>query len=223
VILWGQLLDLSGGIEDLIQLKETVSFFDAGIRSLFISFASGLFMMVLLASVAYVLPHKNFQRFLLSYMAPSTALLGLAWLKWTPPSTGAVSLVIIVVGLCFLSLPLIYRLRLDSAFHSLTHQIDVASTMGADWNQIFWRIVIPQLWPSLCLGASLMAFWAAGEFAFSSLVAPSDFSLSLLTKGLTDSYRIEAASTLSWLNLVLGLMGWLFFRSLKDVFSYRAH
>jgi ABC-type Fe3+ transport system permease subunit len=202
-------------------LQQHVSFASALFRSLVISFGSGLLMIFLLALVTYALPHQRFRRFLLSYLAPSTALMGLAWLSFDLPADDTVSFVVILLGLCSLTLPLLYRLKLDGAFHSLSHQIEVALAMGAKWNQIYWKIILPQVWPALCFAASLMAFWAAGEFAFSSLVASSSFSLALLTKSLTDSYRIEAAGALSWMNLLLGLMMWIFFRRLGHVFDHR--
>jgi thiamine transport system permease protein len=171
----------------------------------------GLLTFFLLSIAAYCTPHKNFQRFLNGYVAPSSVLTGFSLLLLDLQVSPLIKM---VFGITLIQLPLFFRLYLNGRLEQLESQILVGRTLSASWRQIFWCVLSPQIFVTIGLASGLSAFWACGEFALSSLLTGQDLTLALLMKSSIAAYRLEAATLLVWLTLACGGMVLLAFWSL---------
>ncbi|MCB0342858.1 MAG: hypothetical protein KDD59_11470 [Bdellovibrionales bacterium] len=186
--------------------------------TLAVGFLAGAFVFILLALVVYCLPHSRFQSFLVGYAAPSAAVTGFGLWLISGDDVGT-SLLLIALGVAIVSLPVMYRYNVDSAFTPLLGQVRAARTLGGSWSMIFWKITRPQVSAAIGLAAGFTAFWATGDFALSSIIAPEELTVALRAKSLLASYRIEESAQLVWVILILGGALWGLFVTLGRVFS----
>lgn len=189
----------------------------AALRSLELGLLSGLSAFILCGAICYSLPHHRFEKFVLAYIAPSTALTAFSYfildLQWPYVLTAA--------ALTGLFLPVVFRLSVSSSFRGLTQEIEVAQVLGAGPNQIFWSITLPRCAKSFGIASGLVAFWAIGDFAVSGILMSDQVPLALLSKKLMESYRIEVASFFVLVLLILGCLLLFAFWSLGHVLSDR--
>jgi thiamine transport system permease protein len=164
----------------------------------------GVLHMILLLAVAYVLPHGGLSRFLNGYLAPSPVITGFAILL-LPGESETVALIKSAGALTLISFPLLYRWLAHSTLESLQKQVTVARTLGADWAAILTEIVWPQAAPQMMRVCGLAALWASGDFAISGILAGELKTVPLVMEGLMGNYRIEAAQTLMFPLLFMGL------------------
>ncbi len=165
--------------------------------------AVGGLVFLLLLWLAFLWPHRGLQLFLRGYSAPSTAVTGFALLVWGSLSDSMV-MTKIVVGLVLIYFPSLYRWLGESVLSPLYGQWQVAYLLGASPGLIFRRVVLPQVAGGFRLISGLAAFWALGDFALSSLLAPREMTLAMLVYGLMGAYRLELATLLVWPLLLLG-------------------
>jgi len=191
-------------------------------RTVLIGLGTGVVVFLLLTLVATLSPHWGLDRFLTGYVSPSSVVTGFACLllgfygPWG-------SHIAMVIGLGLLFLPGLYRLAGRSSLHALTRQVHVARIAGASWGFTFWRIVFPQVQSSFWWLAGLAAFWACGDFAFSSIVAESSSTLGLLVKAYMTSYRLELASVLNLFLILASSICFLIFGGLAFVVHKKSH
>jgi ABC-type Fe3+ transport system permease subunit len=100
---------------------------------------------------------------------------------------------------------------------TLQRQYEMAELLGASPYLIFKKIVFPQVFGVIVFLGGLSAFWAFGDFSISVLLAPNDFTLSLMVKSLLSSYRLELASFYSFIVLALGAVLFLVIMGLGHV------
>lgn len=174
-----------------------------------------------LYGIALGFPHQKFESFLQSFLAPSTVLIGLGMylLYWGPAKEHTTFNYYIKIGLGFtvLILASLYRLKWHMSLHALKSQLEVAKLLGASDFLIFTKIIFRQLLPDAFFLAGLGAFWAAGDFALSQIVSGETITLALLASGLMSSYRLEGATVIMWLALLLGALVFLLSWSLSYV------
>jgi thiamine transport system permease protein len=189
----------------------------AAANSLGLGLLTGLLAFVLCCAICFSLPHRNFEKFVMAYIAPSTALTAFSYyildLHWPLAVTAA--------ALTGLFLPIVFRLSVASSFRGLTKEIEVAQVLGAGPNQIFWNITLPRCAKTFGIASGLVAFWAIGDFAVSGILMGDQVPMALLSKKLMESYRIEVASFFVLLLLVLGSTLLFAFWSLGYVLSER--
>ena len=188
--------------QELVSIKEVV--FTAWVQTLFVGVGTGFCVLFLLSGVAFCLRDLFLRRFLVAYSGSSAAFMGFAflligsdgtievWLKWS-------------VGLALLFLPALYRLIGESLIRRLSNQIKLVDLMGAGRTMSFIKIVWPQCAGSLFFLSGIAAFWACGDFAYSSIVAGSQWHLALLIQDLFASYRFELATALIWILIFSGV------------------
>lgn len=183
--------------------------------SLLVGGSVALLVYLSLMALAYLWPHALLQKFLRGYSAPSTAVTGFGFLIW-----GSLSEVMVfskmALGLTLIYFPSLYRWMGESTLNPLYGQWQVAHLMGASSGLIFRRVVWPQVAPQFALISGLAAFWAIGDFAFSSIVAPRDLTLAMLVHSLMGAYRLELATLLVWPLLLMGLPFLLWYQLQKS-------
>lgn len=211
---------LVGVPEGIVQAREIPNFisdiFPSMAGSFRIAMNSGVFTFVLLNLLAFALPHYRLKQFFNGYLAPSPAVFGLAlWL--VGPNGGWVSELKIAVSLSLITLPALFRWQFSSLMSSLEGQMVVAKSMGAKNFYIYKKIVWPQMAKTALLLSGISAFWASGDFAMSTILAYGNQTLGLLTESLLVSYRMELASLVAWLMLVLGAVIFSIFGGLAFV------
>ncbi len=188
--------------QDLFSIKEAV--LKALGRSLLVAVGTGVFVFCLLSAVAFCLRDLFLRRFLIAYSGASTAFMGFAFLLIGSDSPFEVCLKW-SLGLSLLFLPALYRLMGESLLRRLKSQIQVSDLMGAGRLMSFIRIIFPQVSYGFLFLAGVSAFWACGDFAYSSIVAGSEVHLALLIKDLFSSYRLELSTALTWLLIFTGM------------------
>ena len=172
----------------------------------------GLFLMLaLIFSMGF--PDNQVTRLSRGWLAPSTVLLGFAfvtWGDWWPMLTYTLAM-----GILFF-LP-VFRLGLDRKLEGLVGQIATARTMGASDFLIWKRILVPQIWSIACMLAGVASLWAFGEFALGKVLLSQNTSWALLSEALMSSYRIEAGLGVGFLILFCGGLLFAFFWRLGNV------
>lgn len=212
-------------LQGIPQLKDAL--IRTALGSLSVSFAVGFLTLFFLAMVSFLIPHRRFQNFLASYKAPSTVITGFGFLviglaidssEWRK----IFQFVAITMALALGFLPTLYRMECEGQLKKIENQILTARVLGASWLLIFLKVVWPQILGTLGFLAGIAAFWAAGDFALSSILSGEDFSLALVIQSLMGSYRLELATLLQWVLLAVGTVSFLFFWSLRYVYREKS-
>ncbi|MDE0518886.1 MAG: hypothetical protein OXH36_04960 [Bdellovibrionales bacterium] len=186
---------------DLFTIKESVV--RAVIQTLFVGIGTGLLVLFLLSFVAFCLRDLFLRRFLVAYSGASVAFMGFAFLLIGSDGPIAVK-VKWSLGLALLFLPALYRLMGESVLRRLNNQIQLADLMGAGRILSFIKIIWPQCASTFFFLSGIGAFWACGDFAYSSIVAGEQMHLALLIQDLFSSYRFELATVLTWFLILSG-------------------
>ncbi len=209
LVFLGLLLPVSPAVyQELFSIKTAV--FSALARTLLMGSLTGLLTLFLLSALAFCLRDLFLRRFLLAYCGSSTAFMGFAFLLIGPDSYLMV-LLKWSLGLSLLFLPALYRLMGESLLRRLKNQVYAADLMGAGRFKVFTDIVWPQSAGAFFFLAGLAAFWASGDFAYSSIVAGDEGHLALLIQELFALYRFELATLLTVLLILsAGLCFFLF-------------
>ena len=177
------------------------------VPSLLVAFFVGLFCLCLFLFFALGFPENRVPSFLRGWLAPSTALLGFAFLFFSDKNIWFSY----VFALTLIFFPIIYRLGMDRGLESLTGQIEIARTLGANDLLIWRRILIPQVWSLACILSGVASLWALGEFALGRMILGGPKTLALLSQSLLASYRIDAGLGVGTLILLCGSLMFLFF------------
>ncbi len=184
--------------------------FSATLHTLFLALGTGFGVLFLLFVTAFCCRELFFRKFLISYASSPVAFMGFAfllldadtligvWFKW-------------VMGLSLLFLPTLYRLFGESVIQRLKNQILALDLMGASWKMSFQKVIWPQCLPFFLFLSGIAAFWACGDFAYSSIVSSGEFHLALLIQDFFASHRFGLATALIWLLLIIGILCFSFF------------
>ena len=186
-------------------------------RTLLVGTGTGIFVFVWLSVVAFCLRDLFLRRFLVAYYGSSVAFMGFAFLLIG--SDGPLELWFKgSLGLSLLFLPPVWRLMGESLSRRLGNQIQLADLMGAGRKMSFSKIVFPQSVNVFLFLSGVSAFWASGDFAYSSIVAGEEAHLALLIQDLFSSYRFELATALTWLLIFTGMCCFSLFVGVSFVF-----
>ena len=206
--------------QDLSVIK--VDIILAGIQTVLVGIGTGVCVLFLLAGVAFCLRDLYLRRFLIAYSGSSTAFMGFAflligsdssmevWLKWS-------------VGLSLLFLPAVYRLMGESVLRRLKNQVKLVDLMGADKKTGFVKIIWPQCAGPFFFLSGVAAFWACGDFAYSSIVVGDQWNLALLIQDLFASYRFELATVLTWILILSGVFCFSLFAGVAFVLYKKSY
>jgi thiamine transport system permease protein len=184
--------------------------------TLAISFGVGCAILVLLMVITRLHQTNWFHRFLNGYIAPSTALVGFAFLVVGPNSSVFV-LLKIILGLALSYVIYLYKMGYGNYLIELGRYKEKAGLLGANENLIFWKVLFPLTYKRMFLYSGIAAFWATGDYGISKMIANRDISLALLSETFLSHYRIGFSSLLSFVLLVLGLLVFLAFRGVQIV------
>ncbi len=211
----------SGSVwRELLLIKNSV--FISWTQTLLVGVLTGVGTLFLLSGVAFCLRDFFLRRFLIAYCGSSTAFMGFAflligsdspaavWLKWS-------------VGLSLLFLPALYRLMGETILVRLKNQVRLVDLMGAGRVMSFTRIIWPQCRGGLLFLSGIAAFWACGDFAYSSIVGGGQEHLALLIQELFASYRFELATILTWLLILSGVFCFFLFAGVAFVLHKKSY
>ncbi len=173
----------------------------------------GVLCAVLLAAFAVVSPTRTQRSWISGYVAPSTAITGFATLVigWGSDPSFTLDALRLSVGSALLFAPILWRLRWEQRLARLDGQVAVAQTLGASHGMIIRKILVPQLREVFFWSAGLVSFWVWGDYAIGSIAASRAMTVGLVAKNLLEGYRLEAASVLILLCLLLGGLSYRLF------------
>ncbi len=175
---------------------------NSAMGTLMIGLSVGFLTYLFLLLITYCWPRLWFEKFLSSYLAPSTALTCFSLLVILP-NESFYPFIKIPIAFMMLNLTGLYRLGWDSQLATLKGQHEVALTLGASPQLIFKSVVLPQVVERLGLLSALASVWACGDFAISRILAHRDLTLAMMTETLMSSYRLHQAVVLSLALIIL--------------------
>jgi sulfate/thiosulfate transport system permease protein len=116
----------------------------------------------------------------------------------------------IVIALVFIGLPFVVR-AVQPVLEDLGHDIEeAASSLGANWSQTFWRVLLPQVLPAVLAGFTLAFARTVGEYGsvifisgnlpFKTEIAP------LLIVSQLESFQYANAAAIAVVMLALSLI-----------------
>ena len=201
-------------ITQFIELKSIL--IQASITSLFIGFGVSLLTFALLGSILFSFSYKKSRLFLASYMHPGSMLPAMALLLIFPNQFLFFKW---ILGLTLLFFPFIYRFFCQIHLDKLETQIQIARVHGATPYQIVSKILWPQCFSHLFLGAGMAGFFSVGDFAFSSLISYNKWSIALVVFDLFSGYHLDVSLISAVLLLMIGLLILLFWQGVAFVYN----
>ncbi len=195
---------------------------------------AGVLSLLFLSLCAAGYQRPWFFRFLRGYFPPSASLLGLfglgllsAMVELDPGffllrGGREFSNLIYTLMLVLMFVPSLFRIGVDAKLADLDEQIQAARILSASHWRIFGRVVLPQVWPRLCLLSAMAALWAAGDFALAKFFFDSGETLPLMIENLMGSYRIDPALSLGHVVFLIGALLFFAFWRLGHVFHPRS-
>jgi len=185
----------------------------------------GVLTFIVTSVVISLLPQPTLQSFFMGYVAPSSAVTGVAFSLYFDATANSVVSTFFVIALAFFLViyPALYRLRGASITTTYRGQIEQAVVMGLCRFQRFRFILLPQLWRDLCFMSGVAAFWASGDFALARIIAGQDITLALSAQSMLGGYRLEVATVVVWLALLVGVFLFLIFDLLGRTVRFKRH
>lgn len=176
------------------------------------SFAAAVGCLLALTALLtiYCLPNRRWENFLMSYLAPSTALSAFAFLTLGGAS-GVVRLFLAAGVLVLLNITALMRMGLIRQLKDLRLQMRLAEILGAGRALTFQKVVYPQMISSVLYSSGIGAVWAAGDFAVTRLFTRGDTMLGLVVQSLASGYRLELAGAMSVVLLLVSAAVFLAF------------
>lgn len=206
-LLFGSVLfDLIGSYKDIFSLGLIQSF----IGTVSLSAFTGLLVMLMLAVILFVGESKFLDRVYLSFVAPSTAVIGVSMIVlsyWF-------DLFLTPIALCLLSIGVLYRLGWSDEIKKYKKQKFLARIYGHSDFSVFRNISWPLSKKVAGKLSGLAAFWAAGDFAVCTIL--NEKTLGLVAKNLLSSYRFDGVSWIFLLMTFVGVMMYFMFRYVTD-------
>ena len=192
-------------------------------QTLLLGVGTGFTVLILLYWVAFCSRSLFLRKFLMAYACSSVAFMGFAFLLIGRDDSLGV-LCKWILGLSLLFLPALYRLLGETIIRRLKNQIALADLMGASLKMSFLKVIAPQCTPIFFFLAGVAAFWACGDFAYSSIVSFSDHQhLAMLIQDVFASYRFELATILIWILIFSGVICFSLFSVAAVIFHKRIY
>lgn len=204
---WQQIFNIPGMTEIILDVIPL---------SLVLSVSVGVFIYVILMGIAFASRIQWIQDFLFSYVTPSTALIGFAYLYLGLLSEN-LSYLLFIFGFVLLSISSLYRIGFDRVLLGIGAQRLVGQILGGSELLIAQKIIWPQVHQAALRVGGIGAVWALGDFALSKIIFSRDVTLGLVVESLMSSYRISAAVAVMSLILVLGGILYLIFKGVGYV------
>ncbi len=193
-------------IKDVLNLSLVQSF----IGTLSLSAFTGLLVMLVLAVMLFVGESKFLDRVYLSFIAPSTAVIGVSMIVlsyW-------LGVGLTPVAMCLLFIGVLYRLGWSDEIKKYKKQKFLARVYGHNDFSIFKNISWPLSKKLAGKLSGLAAFWAAGDFAVCTIL--NEKTLGLVAKNFLSSYRVDGVSWIFLLMTFVGAMMYFMFRYVTD-------
>lgn len=129
------------------------------------------------------------------------------------------------LALIVVSLPFIVR-AVQPVLEELSPEYEeAAATLGASRPTIFWRVILPQLYPALLMGAGMMFARATGEYGSVIFIAGNlpmkSEILPLIIIGKLDGYDVQGAAAVALFMLLISFAVLLVINMLQWAFAKR--
>lgn len=189
----GLMVDLPGALRALDTLEPLQSsLWRASLGSFLIATTVGFATVFTVRLTVFLYPDESLRKFLLVYVSPGAVITGFVLLAF---QTGEplIEGIKVVLGMTLVFFPWLYRGTVDGAWSRLQSQVDVALTLGASRVALYRDVTWPQMRGAAAAAGAIAAFWAAGEYALSSLLLGGEATLVGVVDRLIGSYRIDLA------------------------------
>ena len=204
VLLFGSVVFNLAGAQ-IIDVFFNVDMLEALVGTISLSALTGILTMLVLGMILFVGENKFLDRIYLSFVAPSTAVIGISmvalsyWLNINFTS----------IALCLLFIGILYRLGWSDEISKHRRQKFLAKLTGQSDFLIFKNISWPLSKNVAGRLAGLASFWAAGDFAVCTIL--NEPTLGLVAKNLLSSYRIDGVGWIFLLMILVGSMMYFMF------------
>ena len=185
--------------------------FEAALGSLSLGVLTGVLTYFFFSLLLYSDISEFFDKTFKGLLAPSTAIIGFAFLVLTFQfekhlSLSGLEIFLTGFGLSLMSFGFLYRFRWAEVSVRLKQQRSLCELMGASRRQSFSHVLYPQAKEDIAFVSAISAFWGAGDFALSKILLGQEATLGLLMESLLARYQFEGAS---WVMLMMLLSGGL--------------
>jgi ABC-type spermidine/putrescine transport system permease subunit II len=184
--------------------------------TLFASLAGGVVFAFCLFVLVSPWVGRKLRQFVRGWVAPSTALVGLAILLMDAPE-GFTAWAVYVGGFVLIAVSSIYRWGLEEELNRIETMSWIARSYGASSGVEFRWIQLPYFWKSIWGFAGIGAIWLLGDFALAKMVIGGQSTLPLVIEALMGSYRLEAGLSLSGILFALSAAVWILFKGVGRV------
>ncbi|HTK06488.1 MAG TPA: ABC transporter permease subunit [Ktedonobacteraceae bacterium] len=125
---------------------------------------------------------------------------GLVPLLSGPPFTIANTPPLLACAYVIISLPFVYR-PIDNSLRALNATVltEAGQSLGANWWNIFWHVILPNIWPGMISAALLTFSTAMGEYTLASLFGIYTFPNYLNQVGQMDPHEAASLSVFSFI------------------------
>lgn len=218
--------DLIKGVAEILNQSVLLErIVDGVIGSLLQSFTVGFLLILFFILVAFSCPDRQLEKFLFSYAAPSSVVIGLAFYILFDVSSMSFPSIVTIISFAFMMsiVTILYRLKFHNIMSSLMSQLHVAKIIGASRIEIFRKITWPQISREVFSLAGWGAFWASGDFALSSMISGREMTLAMGAQTFLGGYRLHLATAFTVLSLVAGILIYFIFEGMGHVYHKKSH
>lgn len=204
-LLFGSIIFNIVHVEQIKDVLLSLGTLKALVGTISLSALTGMLVILVLGAILFVGENKFLDKIYLSFVAPSTAVIGVSmvvlsyWLNINPTS----------IALCLLFIGVLYRLGWSDEISKHRRQKFLAKLAGQNSLSIFRNISWPLSKRMAGKLAGLASFWAAGDFAVSTIL--NEPTLGLMAKNLLSSYRIDGVGWIFLLMILVGSMMYFMF------------
>ena len=210
VLLFGSVMFNLTGLTQIKDVLLSFDFIEALVNTISLSALTGFVTMLVLAMMLFVGDNKFLDRAYLSFIAPSTAVIGTSMIilsYWF--DVGFVS-----IALCLLFIGVLYRLGWSEEIKKYKRQKFMAKVYRHSDFSVFKNISWPLSKKVAGRLSGLAAFWAAGDFAICTIL--NEKTLGLMAKNLLSSYRIDGVGLIFLLMALVGAVMYFMFVYVTD-------
>ena len=133
------------------------------------------------------------------------------------PLSDGLALLIATFTYGLLIAPVLVRMELHDDLVQLRTQSEIAECLGAGRGKIWREILLPQLRLGAARLVGIGVLWGTGEVALIGLLSKSDQTLALEAQALMGAYRLDQATLVVVLGLMIGALGFLLNRGIAYV------
>lgn len=217
LLLIGYLLNLQNfDLSKDFLIENTNYILELSIASILISVLTFFMLKFSFYFIAKSFYSTSFRFFLKNFSQPSVVLSAFSFLLLGSNQGYFIYFKIIIVFVILNTLGL-FKLGVQTLMDDLEAQRQVARTLGANENLIFKVVIYPQIIEKINQFALLGSIVIIGDFSIGRILALKDLTLSMFMQTLMSGYRLELATWLSLILILITLISYYFSKELGNV------